>query len=204
MQVFLVTFWEVSIPVASIGLSVAFFFFSFLAIISLKKSGDLLKKGDVQSAGDALSKSGALFLNILKASVVLLVINVAVGFFAYNSYLEAMQKQNATVQKERRRSNTRLPQGMTFEAMDTATSENVLFDLIVPKTDNNMKLVVPNSRPDVYTDQNRAMSSCSCYYYWRSLEKDDMAQWKRSKEGRACMELMEVEGALDDCLVDVE
>lgn len=194
-----------SIPVASIGLSVAFFVFSFLAIISLKKSGDLLKKGDVQSAGDALSKSGALFLNILKASVVLLVINVGVGFFAYNSYLEAMQKQNATVQKERRRSSTRPPQGNTLVAMDTATSEKVLFDLM-PKTNNlpNMKLVVPNSKPEVHTDQNRAMSSCSCYYYWRSLEKDDLAQWERSKEGRACMELMEVEGALDDCLVDVE
>ena len=189
MQVFLVTFWEVSIPVASIGLSVAFFVFSFLAIISLKKSGDLLKKGDVQSAGDALSKSGALFLNILKASVVLLVINVAVGFFAYNSYLEAMQKQNTTVQKERRRSKSK-----GQEVINETTGDESMMP-------NAMGLLEPNV---LYTDQNRAMSSCSCHYYWRSLEKDDLAQWKRSKEGRACMELMEVEGALDDCLAEVE
>ena len=99
MKDFLLSFLTAAIPVLSIVIAVAFFVYSYLAANSLKMSGDSLKNGDNQTAGEALSKAGVIYLNILKASLVFLVVSLIMCFAAVNYYKKALKKQLDAIEK---------------------------------------------------------------------------------------------------------
>ena len=99
MKDFLLSFLTAAIPVLSIVIAVAFFVYSYLAANSLKMSGDSLKNGDNQTAGEALSKAGVIYLNILKASLVFLVVSLIMSFAAFNYYKKALKKQFDAIEK---------------------------------------------------------------------------------------------------------
>ena len=99
MKDFLLSFLTAAIPALSIVIAVAFFVYSYLAANSLKMSGDSLKDGDNQTAGEALSKAGAIYLNILKASLVFLVVSLIMCFAAVNYYKKALKKQADAIEK---------------------------------------------------------------------------------------------------------
>ena len=99
MKDFLLSFLTAAIPVLSIVIAVAFFVYSYLAANALKMSGDSLKDGDNQTAGEALSKAGVIYLNILKASLVFLVVSLIMCFAAVNYYKKALKKQLDAIEK---------------------------------------------------------------------------------------------------------
>ena len=99
MKDFLLSFLTAAIPVLSIVIAVAFFVYSYLAANALKMSGDSLKDGDNQTAGEALSKAGVIYLNILKASLVFLVVSLIMCFAAVNYYKKALKKQADAIEK---------------------------------------------------------------------------------------------------------